>query len=86
MIIDMLEKSLIAAVLSFGSLLTSMALRQKRKNLVAVRRHRPEPWGQGSGKALRRKCYFQRISSLRSHSFWLPIPVNYSAPILHRCR
>jgi len=43
MIIDMLEKSLIAAVLSFGSLLTSMALRQKRKNLVAVRRHRPEP-------------------------------------------
>jgi len=69
MIIDMLEKSLIAAVLSFGSLLTSMALRQKRKNLVAVRRHRPEPSGRGSGKALRRKCYFQSFDSFHSHSF-----------------
>lgn len=43
MIIDMLEKSLIAAVMSFASLLATMALRQKRKNLMAVRRHRPEP-------------------------------------------
>jgi len=43
MIIDLLEKSLIAAFMSFGSLFATMALWQKRKNLVAVRRHRPEP-------------------------------------------
>ncbi len=43
MLYDMLEKSLIAAVMSLGSLFTALALRRKRKNLLAVRRHRSEP-------------------------------------------
>ena len=43
MIYDMLERSLIAAAMTLGSLFMAMALRKKRKNLVAVRRHRPEP-------------------------------------------
>jgi len=43
MIYDVLERSLIAAAVSLGSFFTAMALRKKRKNLLAVRRHRPEP-------------------------------------------
>ncbi len=43
MIFDLLEKSVIAVLVSFTSLFSAKALRQKRQNLVAVRRHRPEP-------------------------------------------
>ena len=43
MIYDILERSLIAAVITLGSFFGALALRKKRKNLLAVSRHRPEP-------------------------------------------
>lgn len=43
MIFDLIGKPLIAAFMSIASLLTLKALGQKRKSLVAVRRHKPEP-------------------------------------------
>ena len=43
MIYDMLERSLIAAVMTLGSFFGALALGKKRKNLLAVGRHRPEP-------------------------------------------
>lgn len=43
MIYDMFERSLIAAVMTLGSFFAVLALRKKRKNLLAVGRHRPEP-------------------------------------------
>jgi hypothetical protein len=43
MIYDMFQKSLTAAVMTLGSFFAALALRKKRKNLLAVGRHRPEP-------------------------------------------
>jgi len=43
MIYSMIERSLLAAIMSLGSLFANRALRKQRKSLVAVRRHRPEP-------------------------------------------
>ena len=43
MLYDLFERSLLAAVMSLGSLFTARALGKKRKNLLAVKRHRPEP-------------------------------------------
>lgn len=43
MLFDLIAKPLLAALMSFTSLFTLKALGQKRKNLVAVKRHRPEP-------------------------------------------
>jgi hypothetical protein len=42
MMYDMLRRSLIAAM-SLGSFFAVLALGKKRKNLLAVSRHRPEP-------------------------------------------
>ncbi|MGZ8444860.1 MAG: hypothetical protein ACXWXZ_15800 [Candidatus Binatia bacterium] len=43
MMYDMFRRSLIAAAMSLGSLFAVLALGKKRKNLLAVSRHRPEP-------------------------------------------
>jgi len=43
MIYDMFRRSVIAAAMSLGSLFAALALGKKRKNLLAVSRHRPEP-------------------------------------------
>lgn len=43
MIYDLLEKSLLAAIVTLGSLFAALAQGKKRKNLLAVKRHRPEP-------------------------------------------
>ncbi len=43
MIYDMFERSLLAAVMSLASFFAALALGKKRKNLLAVGRHRPEP-------------------------------------------
>jgi len=43
MIYDMFGRSLIAAVMSLGSFFAAMALGKRRKNRLAVGRHRPEP-------------------------------------------
>lgn len=43
MMYDMFRRSLIAAAMSLGSFFAVLALGKKRKNLLAVSRHRPEP-------------------------------------------
>ena len=43
MLYDMFRRSLFAAAMSLVSLFAALALVKKRKNLLAVSRHRPEP-------------------------------------------
>ena len=43
MMYDMLRRSLIVAAMSLGWFFVALALGKKRKNLLAVSRHRPEP-------------------------------------------
>jgi len=45
MIYSMIERSLLAALMSLGALFATRTLRKQKQPLLAVRRHRPEPWG-----------------------------------------
>ena len=43
MMYHMFRRSLMVAAMTFVSLFAALALGKKRKNLLAVSRHRPEP-------------------------------------------
>jgi len=43
MMYHMFRRSLMVVAMTFGSLFAALGLEKKRKNLLAVSRHRPEP-------------------------------------------